>query len=126
MVTPRNPDAKHSVEAIKERRKVVAELSREGFTLREIAVRLGCTERTVVRDKEELHLSRPRPRLSNEERRRAEELLCDGYSLEEVARTLRRHVHTIGRYYKGRGWTREEVGQYNAMRHLEKRVLGGD
>lgn len=107
-----------------ERRNMVAELTWEGWTLVEIAARLGVTTRTVGRDREKTKISRPAAkRWTEEEQRRAQELIDDGYSLMEVARTLGRHVNTIADHgFKGQGWTPEQVGQFNALRTLRKRL----
>lgn len=108
-----------------ERRAMVAELTRDGFTLDQIAERLGVTHRTVSRDRLALGIAQPAvPSFTDDEYRRARALIDDGYSLMEVARTLHRDVNTICKRFKGQGWTPAQTGQYNALRGLERRVLG--
>lgn len=114
-----------SMTAIAERRKLVTELTAQGWTLDQIAARLNVTPRTVARDREETGILRPYPpRFTDEEQRRAQELLDDGYSIVETARTLNRSVDTIGRRFRGQGWTLAEIGQFNSLTALRKRVLG--
>lgn len=106
-----------------ERRKVVAELTWEGWTLDAIAARLNVTPRTVSRDRDELKITQPWPsRFTDDEYRRAQELLDDGYSLQEVARTLHRNVETIAKRFRGRGWSPEQTGQYNRLLALRKQL----
>lgn len=105
-----------------ERRAVVAALTWEGWSAQQIAARLDVTARTVCRDRAKIGgVARPRPApFSDDEYRRAQQLLDDGCSLSEVARTLGRDVATICRRFRGQGWTREQTGQFNklvAMRH---------
>jgi DNA-binding NarL/FixJ family response regulator len=111
---------------VAERQAVVVDLTREGWTADAIAARLGVTQRTVFRDRQKMHISRPRSKpWTEQEQRRAQELIDDGYSLMEVARTLHRHVVTVTNHgFKGQGWTAEQTGQYNALRKWEKRVFG--
>ena len=107
-----------------ERRQAVADLTWEGWTLDAIAARLGVTPRTVSRDREAMKITRPwPPRFTDDEHRRAQELIADGYSLAEVARTLHRHVNTVASHgFKGQGWTPEQVGQFNALTALRKQL----
>jgi IS30 family transposase len=118
-----------AAQALAERRALVAELTWEGWTAKRIAARLSVTPRTVIRDRVKmdehriLGIAQPARRLlTDEECRRAQELLDDGYSLMEVARTLNRSAHTIGRRFKGQGWTLAETGQFNSLTALRKRL----
>jgi lambda repressor-like predicted transcriptional regulator len=106
---------------VAERRTVVAELSAEGWTLDQLAALLDTTPRTISRDRDALGIKAPphRPWTEDDERR-ARELLADGESLKEVARTLGRNVDTIGDRFRGQGWTPHEVGQYNKLRKLRR------
>lgn len=106
-----------------ERLQLVSDLTWEGWTLDAIAARLNVTPRTVSRDREELKIARPWPsRFTDDEHRRAQDLLDDGYSLEEVARTLGRNVETIAKRFRGRGWSPEQTGQYNRLLALRRQL----
>lgn len=98
------------------RREQVVKLTREGMTAPEIGERLNIAERTVNRDRVKMGVGQPMIRSwTDEEQARAETLLADGASLNEVARTLGRHRDTIGDRFRGRGWTAEQTGQYNKL-----------
>ncbi len=62
-----------------------------------------------------------RPRLTAAEMRRADELLADGVSFADVARTLGRSKSAICRRFPGRGWTAEQVAERAS---LERRFRG--
>lgn len=98
------------------RRRLVAELTLLGKSAREIAEDLGVTTRTVQRDRKHMQVAkRHTPPLTEEEYARAEQMLNEGCSYAEVARTLKRCKGTIERHFPGRGWTREQVGDYSMM-----------
>jgi ornithine carbamoyltransferase len=75
----------------------------------------------ITRDRVDLGIARkPSRPFTADEDRKARELLADGESLAEVARTLGRNVDTIGKRYRGMGWTPQEIGQYNKLRILRQ------
>lgn len=87
------------------RRARVVALTQQGFTATEIAAVEGLTMRTVYRIRQELGASRERfAPLSDDELRTAAQLLDDGCSCSEVARTLGRNQTTISKHFPGRGW----------------------
>jgi DNA-binding CsgD family transcriptional regulator len=113
-----NPD---TTDPLQDRRNMVAQLTRKGMTARDIAKHLGVTPRTIQRDRAAGRTARigPKP-FTPEEHQRALDMLADGASLGEVARTLgRSYDHTCQRY-RGMGWTMQQTGQYNSMRKLWK------
>lgn len=63
----------------------------------------------------------PRYKLTDEEKRRAAELLDDGVSYREVARTIGRSASVICRRFPGRGWTVEQVAERAS---LDRRFQG--
>lgn len=106
---------------IHERRDVVAKLTAEGWTLDQIAKHLGVTQRMISRDRVKKGIAQPpsKPWTADEDRR-CRELLADGESLAEVARTLGRNIDTIATRYRGQGWTAHQTGQYNRLRMLRQ------
>ena len=80
------------------RRDRVTQLTRQGHTAKQIANLLGVTPRTVTRDRAARGITQPiHPRVTETEFARAKEMLDDGASYEEVARTLHRS-HTAFRH----------------------------
>jgi len=103
--------------------ELVAKLTRQGWSAQQIADHLNVTTRTVTRSRKRSGVDKPPPQwMTAEEIARAEQMLDDGASLTEVARTLDRHPVSIWKRFPGRGWTDEQTGQYNALRHLEARL----
>jgi len=103
----------------------VAELTRQGHSADGIATKLGISKRHVVRIRSKTHTNvHPKaPLLTDEEVERATRMLDDGMSYTEVSRTLGRTFETIQRRIPGRGWTREQTGEYNsATRRLRKKM----
>lgn len=112
------------IEGRRERREAVAALTREGLLTYEIAARLNINRRTVARDRVALGIGLPGATpYTDEEHLRALEMLRDGCSLIEVARTLGRNECTIRQRYRGMGWSPREIGQYNHLR-AQRRALG--
>ncbi|AWN04252.1 DNA binding protein [Gordonia phage Sour] len=71
-----------------ERAEAVARMTRQGMSAREIAVRLGVTQRSVQRDRARMGLTTPPTRVSEEQYQRAYELLCEGSGYKEAAATV--------------------------------------
>lgn len=110
--------------AISERRQWVKALCDEGIPATEQAKVLGLSERTVQRiRRDHLGLSDApsfRP-LTEDEKRRAEQLLDDGASFREVGKTLGRNESTISRHFPGRGWQPVQSGFYaRFMERIER------
>jgi IS30 family transposase len=103
-------------EETNERRDRVTELTRQGLTAKQIAEQLGVTERTISRDRAARGITQPTaPRVTESEFARAKEMLDDGASYEEVARTLRRS-HTAFRHrFPGYSLTPTEASQRAAL-----------
>lgn len=96
-------------ERAEQRRAQVVELTRLGRTIADIAAALRISERHVSRIRAEQGIARPKPPLlSEEELRIAAEMLDDGASYAEVARTLGRHHRAIAVRFPGRGWDKGE------------------
>jgi DNA-binding CsgD family transcriptional regulator len=114
-----------TAEAVAERRGQVAMLTRQGFTAPDIAQRLGITVRSVQRHRLAAGVRQPRvPLLSAAEKQQAQELLSDGASCAEVARTLGRSHTAILRIFpeyrfdKGRAAEAAALGR--ALARLER------
>jgi len=102
---------------IQHRRQRVAFLLRSGRSIREAAAEVGLAEATVYKIRRQLigpRQSSPRP-FTADEIARIEAMLDDGASLAEVARTVGRSYTLLQRRFPGRGWTREQCGEYNSM-----------
>jgi hypothetical protein len=99
-----------------ERKARVVELTHQGKTAREISDLLGVTTRTVVRDRREMGIAKPVPRrLTDDEVRAVEQMLEDGCSYSEIARTFGVHLTCISQRFPGRGWTATQANEYRAL-----------
>jgi IS30 family transposase len=95
-----------------ERRDRVTDLTRQGHTAKHIANLLGVTPRTVTRDRAARGITQPQPtRVTESEFARAKEMLDDGASYEEVARTLRRSHTAFRRRFPGYALSPAEASQ---------------
>lgn len=103
----------------------VVELTKQNYSQRQIADMLGCTERTVIRARVKAGIAQTRaPMLTPEQLSLAENLITDGASIAEAARTIGCNVNTAYRHFKGRGFTRAEAAQYSSLvRSLRRRGL---
>lgn len=107
-------------------RKKVVELTRLGVPASQIGERLGICERQVCRYRRKAGITKPPPkRMTPEQIDTATKMLDDGASFAEVARTLGFTHDAILRRFPGRGWTKQQIGEYNSLRHLERRLLDG-
>lgn len=102
---------------IEERWDRIAGRLRGGVDPRTIARDEGVSLATVYRIRLKLEGARQTNRaFTDDEIARIEQLLDDGASLREVARTVGRDPKVISRRWVGRGWTREQVGDWLSMR----------
>jgi DNA invertase Pin-like site-specific DNA recombinase len=104
----------------------VAEWTRAGVAAADIAARLKISKRSVMRYRHRAGVSQPPlPPLTAEQVARAQQLLDDGCSIAETARTIGCSETAIARRYPGRGWTREQIYTHLAeARRLKKLLLG--
>lgn len=100
-----------SVAEITARHQRIAMRLRAGVDPKLIAHDEGVSVRTVQRARDGAKLHR---NFTADEIARIESMLEDGASLAEVARTVGRHVQLISRKWRGRGWTREQVSEFNS------------
>src|SRR5690606_19285746 len=101
------------VTAIEERREQVARMTRNGLSARQTAGALGVAERTVVRDRRATGTAKPpRTALTPRQLEIAAQLLDDGCSYAEVARTVGASATTIAAHFPGKGWTPIQAGAW--------------
>lgn len=104
------------LELAQRRRTQVIEMTKQGYSAAEIGRVLGITDRSVVRHRRRAKISTPPPPpLSEDEIRLASEMLDEGCSYAEVARTLGRAAEPLQRRFPGRGWSREQVYEHNSL-----------
>lgn len=111
----------HTPEDMAARREQVRSLTAQGLTAALIAQRMGISARTVIRDRMALGIGKEesRRRMTEEEQDRALELLTDGASYSETARTIGFSVMSVRRRFPGYGmpagyWWATEVRKMNA------------
>lgn len=92
---------------------LILELSEAGATRTETARQAGCSPRTVGNVRRAHGFQSPQF-LSTEQLARIEEKLDDGWSMAEIHRTLGHDPETIARHFPGKGWTREQMNEFNA------------
>lgn len=108
---------------IEERREQVAQMTRDGVHAHEIAKVLGVAERTVVRDRRATGTAKPPPRpLTPQQLALARQLLDDGCSYAEAARTVGASTTAIAAHFPGKGWTPIQGGMWGTyVRRLNQR-----
>jgi IS30 family transposase len=101
----------------------VADLTCQGWSADQIAREVGIHPRTVTRVRRRTGVGGPvYPHYSDEELRIAEQMLADGASIADTARTLGREPTTLWKRYKGRGWSSEKTAEYRRMLRELKRL----
>lgn len=99
-----------------ERLARVKVLTAEGWAASDIAAELKVSRRTVVRYRRATGCARPAPRrLTTDEITVASELLDDGCSYEEVARTLGVSSSSIVARFPGRSWTPSQISAHGCL-----------
>ena len=120
---PRTPGL--SADDIAQRWNDIIDLAQRGVAPRLIAERIGVSPGTVYRIQRQYGLlcGSRRP-FTDDELEQAEAMLSDGCSIAETARTLGRSTTVVWRRFRGRGWTREQVIEWQAMLRTAARELG--
>lgn len=93
----------------------VSELTQRGYSLTQISNKLDISPRTVLRYRRKAGFGNPCPPrpFSPEEVARVEELLEDGCSFSECARTVGRDVKTLGVRFRGKSkWDAHSAGAW--------------
>ena len=107
-----------------DRREQVTTMTRRGMTADQIAETLGITARTVLRHRVAAGIAQPAPmRVTDAQWQTAERMLQDGCSLAEIARTIGADPKTIATHFPGRGWTKQQVGEWRAFMRKANRQL---
>lgn len=98
-------------------------LTGERKSLSEISAILGISARQVSRYRTRLYGPRPVEPYPAEMRQKVKNLLEDGASYNEVARTFHLADDTVRRWFPGYGWTQEQAAEFRAMIRLSQAVL---
>jgi hypothetical protein len=106
-------------------RTAAAALMRAGMSITETAIQLKCSTRTVDRIRRELGIrSRPpcRP-FTADELATIERWIADGASVADALRTVGRDPHaSYSSRFRGRGWSRRQVGEYATALRLARKA----
>lgn len=98
------------------RRERVATMTAQGMSAAHIAAILRVAERTIVRDRDRLGITKtPGSPLTADQITQAEALLADGCSYHQVSKTLGRDHRTISRHFPGHTLTRQEISERALM-----------
>jgi len=93
----------------------VLERTRKGQSAPQIADDLGCCARTVHRARVRLNIGKPSATpVTAEQIEKMRQLLDDGASRCETARTLGVSPKTVNRHFPGRKWTREQANEMSS------------
>lgn len=87
----------------------------QGMGRAETAALVGCSKSTVTRVRRMHGLAKPWTPLTDEQLTRAEQLLDDGASFAEVARTIGTTASAICKRFPGRGWSHQECGLWTRV-----------
>lgn len=96
----------------------IAELTRAGYSIPQIAECLGISEATVTNHRRRAGVSQPRvaaPPMSDTELARCKQLLEDGCSYTEVGRTIGRSDRTIAKHFPGHGYNQQQIAEYRKI-----------
>jgi len=99
--------------------EMIAKLTLEGKTAREISELIGCTKRTVSRARVATgtaqivseFASRP---ITDERLEQIRFMVEDGAPVSEIEKTLRTTYTTVNKYFPGSSWNREEISAHVA------------
>lgn len=102
----------------------IVELTKAGWSLRQIANELHCTDRTVSRHRENqgVTTSGAALPLTEDEILRAKMFLEDGCSYSEVGRTLGRSPRTIQNHFPDYEWTDDQIFEFARMQKEFRRL----
>ena len=107
-----------------DRREQVTAMTRRGMNATQIGEALGITARTVLRHRVAAGIAQPASvRVTDKQWQTAERMLQDGCSLAEIARTIGADSKTIATHFPGRGWTKQQVGEWRAFMRKANRQL---
>lgn len=103
----------------------IVEMTRLGMSASQIAEIVGCSDRTVVRVRAREGIAgHCPPPLSAEKVSAAEEMLTDGCSIRETARTLGVSYESVHRRFPGRGWSKSQCAEYRTALRVFGKGIG--
>lgn len=100
---------------IEKRWRRIEGMTRLGMSAPQICDQLGVSRATVERVRANAGLTRAQHKLTAEEVAKVDRMLADGCSLAEAARTIGTSRSAIWKRFPGRGWTRQQVGEWAAL-----------
>lgn len=103
---------------------LIEDLARKGFTTPKIAEMLGVDKRTVNYWRKKRGVVHQRRYATPEQIVKIREMLADGASLAEAARTLGLNVGTVRNVHKGEGWTNEQSIEHLTTLRRHGHALG--
>ncbi|QZE10406.1 helix-turn-helix DNA binding domain protein [Mycobacterium phage ScoobyDoobyDoo] len=103
---------------------LIERLALEGHSTPRIAEMLGIDKRTVNYWRKKRGVVHKRVYATPEQIEKIHELLAEGLSLAETARTLGLNVGTVRNVHKGQGWTMEQSIEHLSDLRRHGHVLG--
>ncbi|QGJ93518.1 helix-turn-helix DNA binding domain protein [Arthrobacter phage Mufasa8] len=91
------------------------QLHHQGLSASQIAERMGCTARTIVRLRARTGVAAPAPtgkRVDAEWHAKVRELHAEGLSQTDIARLTGVTPQTVARHHPDTGWDRPTIGRY--------------
>jgi hypothetical protein len=105
-----------SRQSVAERTLETVRMSRNGLKVREIALKLGVSERTVERYRKAAGICHPYHQLSNEEVMGIKAMIDDGFSYSEISRTTGVDWQAIKRRFPDKGYTKSQAAEARNLR----------
>lgn len=104
-------------------RNTIRELITDGWTHKQIAEHLHCSECTIFRARRELGLEPANNPMTPERRARIQTMLNDGWSWLEIERTEGANWDTMNRHFPGTQWTRQQIIEQSTItRHARQNI----
>jgi hypothetical protein len=114
-------------EAVNERMQAVVQMFQDGCSAPYIAQQLGMSERSVWYLKRKAGLTKPSPKITDEQVTQMGQMLDDGMSYTEISRTMGIDWAAIRRRFPGRQFTQAQAAEARNLRRkldrIESRVI---
>lgn len=111
-----------SKEAIQQRHETIIALSKQGVSIGDICRAVKLSRRPVMRVRAKAGLAQKYSQAGEDEKLQAKQLLADGCSYEEVARTIGRASSTVAKWHPGYQFTWSQRGAASANARRMNRV----
>lgn len=100
--------------------ELIAKLTREGKTARQVSELLGCTKKTVHRVRLATGTAQQIPEFAGkpitaERLEQIRSMVEDGTPVREIEKTLGTSHQTVNKYFPGASWSREQISEHTSV-----------